>query len=53
MFTCDITKVCSFEHTLLTVNYCLFTHSGVFPIGSIGGGNDNVVLEYKLVQQPI
>ena len=51
MFTCDVTKACSFICTALTVNYRLFTHSDV-PY-RFNGEKDNILLDYLLTPIPL
>ena len=51
MFTCDVTKVRSFAHNSLAVNYRLFSHGDVSY--RFNGKNDNVVLECALTHSLI
>ena len=51
MFTCDVTKACSFAGTSLTVNYRILIHSDI--LYRYNGENDNVVLKFPIGKKQV
>ena len=47
MFTCDVTKACSFARNLVSRELLFISHGDVSY--RFYGGNDNVVLEYIII----